>query len=149
MSDKTESSLPQKESSHLPSSPPGLTQYSLLPMEDDASKSAPAASQEPQQTPNHPRHKRVNSDETERPASAQRRRDGSEERSNAEAEQDVVDEEEADPAVRIADFDWSELHERYHNAIKKSGLEEEELMQEWASLMEVLLPHLTCHMTHH
>ncbi|KAJ4989239.1 hypothetical protein SVAN01_05318 [Stagonosporopsis vannaccii] len=104
-------------------------------MEDYALESAPAVLQEPQQTSS-PGHKRVNSDETERPSSAQRGRDDSEEHLETEAENDVLDEEEADPALRIADFDWGDLHERYHDAIKKSSREEEALMQEWASLME-------------
>lgn len=107
-------------------------------MEEDASKSAHAVSQELQQTPNRPRHEREISNETERPGSAQRGRDDSEERLNIEAGEDALDEEEADPAVQIADFDWDDLHERYHDAIKKTSREEEALMQEWAGLMEVL-----------
>lgn len=110
-------------------------------MEDDGPKSEPAAPQQLEQTPNRPRHKRIRSDETERPASAQHNEheDHEDVEEGEEEEQNVLDPNEADPSAQIADFDWASLHERYHDTIKKCSQDEEELMQEWASLMEVLL----------
>ncbi|KAH6637926.1 hypothetical protein C7974DRAFT_411382 [Boeremia exigua] len=106
-------------------------------MEDDAVKSEPEAPQDQQQSPSRPRHKRVNTDETERPASAQQSRDDTQEHAGAETEENISDDdEEADPAVQIANFDWDDLHRRYHAAIKECSQEEQELMQEWRSLME-------------
>ncbi|KAF3040627.1 hypothetical protein E8E11_005498 [Didymella keratinophila] len=116
MSTESESSLPTEVAHTVRSSPPIHTQYSLSPMDDSASKSEPAAPQEGQQsrdvqTPRRSKHKRVDSDSTERPASAQRDgRDGSSEHSDVEAELDPSD-EDADPAEPIVNFDWDELHE--------------------------------------
>jgi len=143
MTTESESSLPTEVAHTVRSSPPLATQYSLPPMDDPASKSEPAATQEQQQsqdvqTPKRSKHKRVNSDSTERPASAQRgRRDGSVERSDVEGELELSD-EDADPADPIVDFDWDELHQKYHDAINQCSQEETELMGEWSSLMEVL-----------
>lgn len=83
-------------------------------------------------------HKRVNSDDTARPASAQQNRDDSAEHSDAEAELEVSDDEATDPAVQIANFDWDDLHRRYHAMISTYSHEEAVLMDEWANLMEVL-----------
>lgn len=147
MSTESESSLPTEVAYAVRSSPPIDTQYSLPPMDDPASKSEPAAPQEQQQSqdvqrPMRSKHKRVASDSTERPASAQRdRHDGSVEHSDVEAEPNVSD-EDVDPADPIVDLDWQDLHERYHEAINKCSQEEAELMDEWSSLMEVpLLDH--------
>ncbi|KAJ4335381.1 hypothetical protein N0V87_006170 [Didymella glomerata] len=110
-------------------------------MDNPASKSEPAAPQEQQQSQDvqmlkRSKHKRVNSDSTERPASAQRdRRDDSIEHSDVEAGPDLVD-EDADPADPIVVFDWQDLHVRYHQAINRCSQEEAELMNEWSSLME-------------
>lgn len=140
MSNETESSLPKEPAHSFFSSPPFFTQYSTFEMDDDlALKSEPAAPQNTQQTPKRLKHKRVNSDDTERPASAQRDCDESEEHSDIEAEQGLSDDEDADPAVQITNFDWEDLHQRYHEAINQCNLEEAELMEEWASLMEVLM----------
>jgi len=81
--------------------------------------------------------KRVDSDETERPPSAQQRHDDeSDERSDAMSEDDpAID----DPAHRLSAFDWNDLHARYHAAISKCQGEENELMQEFQNLMTVLL----------
>ena len=142
MSTEIESSLPTEVAHTLRSSPPIHTQYSLLLMDDPASKSEPAAPQEQQQpqdvqTPKRSKHKRVNSDSTERPASAQRdRRDDLVQHSDVEAELDLSD-EDADPADPIVDFNWGELHQKYHDAINQRSQEETELMGEWSNLMEV------------
>ncbi|KAG9204030.1 hypothetical protein G6514_001666 [Epicoccum nigrum] len=81
-------------------------------------------------------HKRVNSDATERPTSAQRDRD---QQSDSESKHSASDDEDADPANEIDPYDWDNLHERYHDAINECNREEKELMDEWASLMEVIL----------
>lgn len=139
MSNQTESSSP-KEATHLfRSSPPALTQDLLFEMDDSAaSKSEPVASQDVQQTPRRPKHKRVGSDDTERPASAQRIHDDSEEQSDIEAQQESSDDENVDPAAQIANFDWEELHKRYHDEIDRCSEEEIKLSDEWESLMKVL-----------
>jgi len=78
----------------------------------------------------------ADSGETERPASAQRvNADVAEQLTTDEEEE--PEEEEADPADEIDDFDWDELHQRYHLAIDTASQEEAELMQEWTQLMEV------------
>lgn len=85
-------------------------------------------------------HKRVKSDATERPTSAQRDRDESDQESDIKAEEHGdSDDEDADPAIKINPYDWDHLHQRYHDTIKECEGEEKELMNEWASLMEVML----------
>ncbi|KAF2855409.1 hypothetical protein T440DRAFT_386046 [Plenodomus tracheiphilus IPT5] len=80
-----------------------------------------------------PDHKRTNSDETARPPSAQQRRDDTgDEQSDANSDAEPIDD---GPAHRISDFDWDDLHSRYHAAINKCQDEENELMQEFESLM--------------
>lgn len=107
-------------------------------MEDSKVKSDDAVSQDLQPTSGQPRHERINSDETERPPSEQRIREGSTQHSDVESEQSASSDEEADPSVEIEHYDWEDLHQQYHDAIKKCNLEENDLMKEWASLMEVL-----------
>lgn len=112
-------------------------------MEDNvALKSEPAAPQDAQRTPKRSEHKRMNSDDTERPATAQRDRDSAEEQSDIETEQSPSD-DDADPAVQIATFDWEALHQQYHAAINECSQGEAELIREWASLMQVLCPEAT------
>ncbi|KAF1932478.1 uncharacterized protein M421DRAFT_417198 [Didymella exigua CBS 183.55] len=142
MNAESESSLPTEGAHTIRSSPPAGTQYSYPPMDDLASKSEPVAPQEVQQTqdvqqtPKRSRHQRMNSGDTERPASAQRdRRDGSVEQSDVEA-QEISDDNDADPAQQIRDFDWQDLHERYHTTINRCSQDEADLMEEWAKLME-------------
>lgn len=152
---ESESSLPAAPTQQFCSSHLLATQYPLAPMEDGSSKSEPVAPQSVQQiqdvrqTPN--RAKRANSDDTERPVSAQRdRRDGAEEGLDIDAEQEHSDYEDADlanPAEQISHFNWDELHQRYHATIKQFNDEEKELMGEWEDLMEVLLQYVSCHMT--
>ncbi|KAJ4314209.1 hypothetical protein N0V94_006567 [Neodidymelliopsis sp. IMI 364377] len=80
----------------------------------------------------------MKSDDTERPASAQQNHDNLEEHSNVDEGQEPSDDEDLDPAAQIVDFDWDDLHQRYHVKINACHEEEFELMQEWESLMEVL-----------
>ncbi|KAH7379317.1 hypothetical protein DE146DRAFT_625558 [Phaeosphaeria sp. MPI-PUGE-AT-0046c] len=75
--------------------------------------------------------RRVNSEETERPPSAQRvQRDAI-----PDSEASDEDELDADPAEKIVDFNWDELHQRYHSAMDGCHTHEAELAQEWESLM--------------
>lgn len=77
--------------------------------------------------------KRVDSNETERPPSAQQRHD---DRSDEHSEF-MSDDDPAinDPAHRLPAFDWEDLHARYHAAISKCQGEEDALMQEFQNLM--------------
>lgn len=47
-------------------------------------------------------------------------------------------EDDVDPADEIGDFDWDDLHERYHKTISTASEQEKELLQEFAELMHVL-----------
>ncbi|EDU50548.1 hypothetical protein PtrSN002B_008676 [Pyrenophora tritici-repentis] len=78
--------------------------------------------------------KRINSNETERPPSAQQTQDDADDPADSKSEADS-EEEESDPADRIADFDWEDLHVRYHEAMKGCHEEEAALMHEWEALM--------------
>ncbi|KAF2035933.1 hypothetical protein EK21DRAFT_53574 [Setomelanomma holmii] len=77
--------------------------------------------------------RRATSEETERPPSAQQARRDSDE--HAGGDQDDEEELDSDPAEKIVEFDWDELHERYHEAMKGCHDAEGELAQEWESLM--------------
>ncbi|KAI4647767.1 hypothetical protein J4E93_004177 [Alternaria ventricosa] len=97
-----------------------------------AAKSEPPPSQEAQTV--RPPMRRMHSDETERPSSAQRTKDEVDDEADAAAEQQSED-EESDPAEKIVDFDWEDLEARYHDAMKTCHNEEDLLMQEWDNLM--------------
>ncbi|KAI4673263.1 uncharacterized protein J4E88_008875 [Alternaria novae-zelandiae] len=73
--------------------------------------------------------RRMHSDETERPSSAQRTKDEVDDEADAAAEQQSED-EESDPAEKIVDFDWEDLEARYHDAMKTCHNQEDLLMQE-------------------
>jgi hypothetical protein len=96
-------------------------------------KSEPPATQTDQASK--PRLRRVASDETERPPSAQQLQ-RPEDEDDHEDDSDGID---SDPAETITDFDWDGLHQRYHNAMQDCHEQEAELAQEWESLMEVPL----------
>ena len=49
--------------------------------------------------------------------------------------------EQLDPAAEIEHFDWAKLEERYHRAISERNKEEQEILQEWENLMNVLCSH--------
>ena len=78
----------------------------------------------------------MNSDETERPPSAQQAQHNDHDSADAESESEDED-EESEPADRIDDFDWEDLHHRYHEAMKNCHGEEAALMEEWENLMDV------------
>ena len=96
----------------------------LLPIQDTQAVGSPSL-------------RRTNSNETERPLSAQRLQDDTDDPVHAKSEADE-EEEESGPADRIEDFDWEDLHHRYHEAMKNCHGEEAALMQEWEGLMDVL-----------
>ncbi|KAF1836658.1 hypothetical protein BDW02DRAFT_566750 [Decorospora gaudefroyi] len=129
---ESDSSLPPHIT--FPSSPPILTRNTNAANMDQgpAFKSEPPLTQNVETVP--PPLRRVGSNETQRPASARRSHDGVDEQADVNAE-DLSEEENTDPAERIEDFDWDDLHHRYHEAIKKCHGDEAELMQEWESLM--------------
>jgi hypothetical protein len=132
----SESSLPSHTCLNIPSSPPVLTRDSNNAEMDKGTvfKPEPPLTQAVQAP-----LRRINSDETERPPSAQQTQDESDERIDANEEVQSAD-EDSDPAGSIVNFDWDDLHHRYHEAIKKCHGKEAELMQEWESLMAVLHP---------
>jgi len=134
---ESESSLPTQAVPTILSSPPILTQNSSLLKMDQASapKSEPSATQNTHTA--QPLLRRVRSDETERPPSAQQPGSDTDEALD-EDDEDEVNDEDADPAEQIAAFDWDDLHRRYHEAVDKCQDEEAELMHEWESLMTVL-----------
>jgi hypothetical protein len=80
-----------------------------------------------------PTLRRVTSDETERPPSAQQPHS----HVGESADEDDGDDLDSDPAEVIIDFDWAGLHQRYHNAMQDCHLQEGELAREWESLMTV------------
>ncbi|KAL1794773.1 hypothetical protein ACET3X_006589 [Alternaria dauci] len=99
---------------------------------DPACTSEPPLTEDAQAT--RPAVRRVNSDDTERPFSAHRMQDEIHGQADATTGEQT-DDEDSDPAGRIEDFDWEDLHVRYHEAMDGCHKEEEELMQEWESLM--------------
>lgn len=76
----------------------------------------------------------VHSDESERPPSAQQRRAEDEAMSEDDNDGEELD---SDPAEPIADFDWEELHKRYHDAMTECHEHEGQLTEEWTQLMNV------------
>jgi hypothetical protein len=135
---ESESSLPSHTLPILPSSPPILTQLSNTTEMNTgpAYKSEPPSAQDAQAV--RPAMRRVNSDETEHPPSAQRTQDEVDDQADAATGKQAED-EDSDPADKIESFEWEDLEFRYHEAMKGCHSEESELMQEWESLMAVLL----------
>tara|TARA_R110002003_G_scaffold59_17_gene5354 strand:+ start:27300 stop:27761 length:462 start_codon:yes stop_codon:yes gene_type:complete len=138
----SESSLPTHAAQLLPSSPPVIPQSPVSFEQLESMHSPPQVKPEPPATQvdeaTKPPLGRVNSEETERPPSAQQvHRD-----SDEHADEDDEEELDSDPAEKIADFDWNALHERYHQVMDGCHDAEGELAQEWESLMNVQL-HIT------
>jgi hypothetical protein len=99
-------------------------------------KSEPPATQN--EEPSKPALRRVSSEETERPPSAQQiQREGD----ASDEDEEELKGEELDPAVQIANFDWDALHHKYHAAMDTCHTEEGQLADEWDSLMNV---HMRC-----
>ncbi|KAE8826197.1 hypothetical protein PTNB73_09807 [Pyrenophora teres f. teres] len=100
-----------------------------------ASRAEPPPTQDAQAV-EPPSLKRINSGEAERPPSAQRTQDGDDANDAADSKSEAdSDDGESDPADRITDFDWEDLHHRYHEAMKTCHGEEAALMHEWEALM--------------
>jgi hypothetical protein len=80
--------------------------------------------------------------EQERPTSGQAQAPSIKgEEASQEEEEDDKEEEgylDADPSEQISSFDWENLSQRYHDAIQDCQHNEDQLMQEWESLMNVL-----------
>ena len=137
---ESESSLPTRPAPIFPSSPPAIQRTEASFGNIEEMDNAPHFKSEPPATQideaSKPPLRRVSSDETERPPSAQQAQGDAHDHVH---ESDEEDEEEldSDPAETIADFDWDALHERYHNAMNGCHEQEGELAQEWESLMNV------------
>ncbi|KAF2132940.1 hypothetical protein P153DRAFT_364194 [Dothidotthia symphoricarpi CBS 119687] len=133
MTSESESSLPTHHSLQtFRSSPPTLPSITIQKMDSKSRfKSEPPATQDEGAT--HPLLSRVSTGETERPPSAQPIQ-GDADGSPDTSEDDEMGEDN-DPAEKIVDFDWEELHARYHEAINKCHEGDAALMQEWESLM--------------
>lgn len=145
---ESESSLPIWPEPYLPSSPPTVKRiaasYDRLQEMDDAPhpKSEPATQVEKEsKPPTTLRH--VHSDDTERPPSAQQvhideEKNVDEKDEDYDENEDDDDEElDSDPAEPVVDFDWENLHQRYHEAMQGCHDHEAELTQEWEQLMNV------------
>lgn len=131
-----ESSLPTQHVPNIPSTPPILTIRTTPPQMADESdfKSEPFTPQ-PSRT-HQPTPSRVNTAEAEGPHSARESQPNADEEAEAE---DAAEEEDSGPADKIASFDWDDLLQRYHQAMNGCHDQEDGLMQEWESLMNVLL----------
>ncbi|KAF2831498.1 hypothetical protein CC86DRAFT_366849 [Ophiobolus disseminans] len=81
-----------------------------------------------------PQLRRISSEDTERPPSAQQVH-GNEDEHDDEIDEEDEEELDSDPAERVIDFDWEDLHERYHKAMQGCHDQEGKLAQEWESLM--------------
>jgi hypothetical protein len=53
-------------------------------------------------------------------------------------------EEEFDPAEDLLEYDWEHLEERYHVDMEACQKTQEEHMEEWSQLMNVLLLSICC-----
>lgn len=140
---ESESSLPTQPMLSFPSSPPVPKQSDVSFEKLDRMENGPGPKSEPaSQNPEAPRPplRRVSSEETERPPSAQQsnkdlyRDEEEDEVGEKESDEDEID---SDPAVQIDAFDWDQLHQRYHDAMNNCHTHEGELTQEWESLMNV------------
>ncbi|KAL5121204.1 hypothetical protein ACEQ8H_000672 [Pleosporales sp. CAS-2024a] len=79
-----------------------------------------------------PPPRRMSSQDTERPPSAQQPRRHLDEHTDASDDEDASD---SDPAEMVDDFDWDDLHARYHKAMDECHDHEGALTEEWESLM--------------
>lgn len=135
---ESESSLPTQPV-YFPSSPP-IVKQTDEPSQGDMDNTTRMKSESPATQPDIPAKPpmgRVSSEEAERPPSAQQCQRDTEEHTDENGEEEGEDDLDSDPAERIADFDWTDLHQRYHNAMQGCHDQEGELAQEWESLMNV------------
>jgi hypothetical protein len=82
--------------------------------------------------------RRISSEDTERPPSAQQLQRDEDERAD-QTDEESDEETDADPAEKIDDFDWDDLHHRYEVAMQKCYAQEGDLAEEWGTLMNVHL----------
>ncbi|KAF2874852.1 hypothetical protein BDV95DRAFT_300492 [Massariosphaeria phaeospora] len=145
---QSESSLPTHPAGTFRSSPPVLSAKHDPDAQQSSKMSQSEAPVDHKASSSRPHLPRASSADTERPPSAQRVRgahtpprnansvvdlgDGDGDRSDDEED----DNETAGPAEKIADFDWNELAERYHEATTACEQDEEKLMEEWQRLMD-------------
>jgi hypothetical protein len=120
----------------FPSSPPAAIQseVSFEKLDNMDVKSELPATQHGETSK--PPLRRVSSTETDRPPSAQQLRQVDECHAD-ESDEEHEEDPDSDPAEKIVDFDWNDLHRRYHDAMKGCHEQEGELTQEWESLMKV------------
>jgi hypothetical protein len=123
--------LPQAPRETVNSSPP-FTHKTFPKMANNGAASVPLINRE-------------DFEETERPASAQRVNPPTNDNLNIGEEEYLEPEEEDsdDPADKLAEFNWDDLHARYHQVINQATDEETELMDEWSHLMGVLHPFIS------
>lgn len=131
-----ESSLPTQRATNIRSSPPIVTIEPTSPQMAEASdfKTEPFTPQSSRTR--QPVQSRVSAAEVEQPPSAQQPQPDAEEEAEPEEE---VEEDESGPAEKIASFDWEDLLQRYHDQVGSCQGQERALMEEWESLMKVLL----------
>jgi len=139
MSDDTgnesESSLPTFPAPYFPSSPPIIKHLttSCGSMDDTPRpKSEPPATQVEESKPL-AALRNVHSDESERPPSAQQRHVDEDDTNESDDDEEL----NSDPAEPAVEFDWDELHRRYHDAMKECHDHEGQLTAEWNQLMNV------------
>lgn len=135
---ESESSLPTLIVPIIHSSPPDYNPSSgMNPMANNPTVKPESPTTKDAES-SRPSLRRVSSDETERPPSAQQVHNDTDEQVSTSGEDDS-EAEDSSPSERIVDFDWNDLHERYHKAINKCQGQETELIEEWETLMTVLL----------
>jgi hypothetical protein len=137
---ESDSSLPIHPRQTFPSSPPAIKagiRFATSPEMDSQPyvKSESPATQD--EEPSKPSPKRVSSEETERPPSAQQMQRDDDISDETDEEPDNEEDMDSDPAHTIVDFDWDELHRQYHDAMNTCQAEEGELAREWENLMNV------------
>jgi hypothetical protein len=135
---ESESSLPTYTGTFYPSSPPAATINEQLLGEMDSDNIGTFRSDGHGADATGEPIKRPSSTDTERPPSAQRVHQDVEDKPLSENEEEL-EEPEPDPGVKIEDFDWDELSERYHKEIAKCEENEGALSQEFEDLMNVTL----------
>jgi len=135
---ESESSLPTYAGPFFPSSPPAATNIKQFLGEMDGNSNKVFKSEDHGAETTRALIRRPSSTDTERPPSGQRVHQHVEDNPLSENEEEV-EEVEADPGVKIEEFDWDELSERYHKEIAKCEENEDALSQEFEDLMNVTL----------
>jgi hypothetical protein len=140
-SNDSESSLPTRALNTFPSSPPApfpplnseASFEKALKMDFKSEPLAPKHERSPRPAP-----RRISSEDTERPPSAQQLQRNEDDHAD-QTDEEPEDESDADPAKRIEDFDWDDLHHRYEVSMQERYAHEDDLAEEWETLMNVYL----------